>query len=90
MRADHAQISRLLKTARGQIDGILRMIEEDRYCMEISTQINASAAILKTANRAVLKAHIAGCMQEAFNSGSEKERGKKIEELLSLVDRTAD
>jgi len=90
MRADHAYISRLLKTAKGQIEGILRMIEEDRYCVEISTQITASAAILKTANRAVLKAHLAGCMREAFNSGTEQEREKKIDELLSFVAHTAD
>ena len=50
MKADKTKINRLLKTARGQIDGILRMVEEDRYCMDISQQLMATEAIL---NRAI-------------------------------------
>ena len=46
MRADKDTISRLLKTARGQIDGILKMVEDDRYCMDISNQVMATEAIL--------------------------------------------
>ena len=49
--ADKKQVTRLLKTARGQIDGILKMVEEDRYCIDISHQIMASEAILKRANK---------------------------------------
>ena len=49
MMADKKQVTRLLKTARGQIDGILKMVEEDRYCIDISHQIMASEAILKRA-----------------------------------------
>ena len=58
MKADKTQVSRLLKTARGQIDGILKMIEEDRYCMDISNQLMATQSILSKANSEVLKAHI--------------------------------
>ena len=47
MKADHAQITRLLKTARGQIDGILKMVEEDRYCLDVSNQLMATQSILK-------------------------------------------
>ena len=47
MKADHTQVTRLLKTARGQIDGILKMVEEDRYCLEVSSQIMAAQSILK-------------------------------------------
>lgn len=54
MQANKQDVSRLLKTAKGQIDGILKMIEEDRYCMEISHQIMAAEAILNKANREVL------------------------------------
>ena len=50
MQADRKKIERLLKTARGQIDGILRMVEEDRYCMDISAQVTATEAILKKVN----------------------------------------
>ena len=54
MQADKKQVNRLLKTARGQIDGILRMIEEDRYCIDVSHQIMATQAILKRANKEII------------------------------------
>ena len=50
MKANKNQVNRLLKTAKGQIDGMLKMIEEDKYCIEISTQILATIAILKRVN----------------------------------------
>ncbi len=56
MQADRKKIERLLKTARGQIDGILRMVEEDRYCMDISAQVTATEAILKKVNNEVIRA----------------------------------
>ena len=51
MKADKKEVSRLLKTARGQMDGILKMVEEDRYCVDISNQLLATIAILKKANK---------------------------------------
>ena len=87
MRADHAQVTRLLKTARGQIDGILKMVEEDRYCLEVSSQIMAAQSILKKANRMVLKAHMNSCVKEAVESGDPEE---KLEELAVLLDKLAD
>ena len=87
MRADHEQITRLLKTARGQIDGILKMVEEDRYCLDVSNQLMATQAILKKANRTVLKAHMDGCVRQAVNSG---DPGEKLEELARLLDKLTD
>ena len=87
MKADHAQVTRLLKTARGQIDGILKMVEEDRYCLEVSSQIMAAQSILKKANRLVLKAHMNSCVKEAVESGDPEE---KLEELAVLLDKLAD
>ena len=87
MRADHDQVTRLLKTARGQIDGILRMVEEDRYCLEVSSQIMAAQSILKKANRMVLKAHMNSCVRDAVESGDPEE---KLEELAVLLDKLAD
>ena len=87
MRADHAQVTRLLKTARGQIDGILKMVEEDRYCLEVSSQIMAAQSILKKANRMVLKAHMNSCVKEAVESGQPEE---KLEELAALLDKLAE
>ena len=87
MKADHAQVTRLLKTARGQIDGILKMVEEDRYCLEVSSQIMAAQSILKKANRMVLKVHMNSCVKEAVESGDPEE---KLAELATLLDKLAD
>ena len=87
MKADHTQVTRLLKTARGQIDGILKMVEEDRYCLEVSSQIMAAQSILKKANRMVLKAHMNSCVRQAVVSGDPEE---KLNELALLLDKLAD
>ena len=67
MQADRKKIERLLKTARGQIDGILRMVEEDRYCMDISAQVTATEAILK---KEFIRAHMKGCLKTAILEGN--------------------
>ena len=87
MKAEHAQVTRLLKTARGQLDGILKMVEEDRYCLDVSNQLMATQSILKKANRMVLRAHMDCCVREAIDSG---DPGEKLEELAVLLDKLAD
>lgn len=87
MKADHQQVTRLLKTARGQIDGILKMVEEDRYCMDVSNQLLATQSILKKANRMVLTAHMDCCVREAVNSGDPEE---KLAELAAVINKLAD
>ena len=87
MKADHAQVTRLLKTARGQLDGILKMVEEDRYCLDVSNQLMATQSILKKANRMVLRAHMDSCVREAIDSG---DPDGKLNELAALLDKLAD
>ena len=77
MMADSGKIARMLKTARGQLDGILKMVEEDRYCIDISQQIMATEALLNRINREILAAHLRGCVQQAV---SNEDRGEKVEE----------
>lgn len=84
MMADQAKISRMLKTARGQLDGILKMVEEDRYCIDISQQVMATEALLNRVNREILSAHIRGCVREAVDMD---DREKKVEELVSTLDK---
>ena len=86
MTADKAQVSRLVKTARGQLDGILRMIEEDRYCIDISNQIQAASAILAKVNQEILSAHIHGCVKDAMH-GQPEDAEAKIKEVLEILDR---
>lgn len=84
MRADREKVVRLLKTARGQIDGILKMVEDDRYCIDISNQLMATQAILRNINRDVLHDHLGSCVEEAFESG---EQHKKIGEIMTIIDK---
>ena len=84
MKADRTQVPRLLKTARGQLDGILKMVENDRYCIDISNQILATESILKRANREIIRAHMQGCVKEAIEQGGGDD---KIEEILTTVDK---
>lgn len=83
MQADKKQVTRLLKTARGQIDGILRMIDDDRYCLDISHQIMATQAILKRANKEIIGAHMKHCVLEAVES---EDASKKIDEMVKVID----
>lgn len=87
MKADKAQISRLLKTARGQLDGLLKMVEEDRYCIDISNQLMATQAILRKANKEVIHGHMQSCVKEAFEQGSQGDRDAKIKEILDIMDK---
>ena len=84
MMADQTKILRLLKTARGQLDGLLRMVEEDRYCIDISNQLLATEAILRKANREILQAHMSHCVKEAVESDNAEE---KIDEIISLLEK---
>ena len=76
MMADQKTVLRLLKTARGQIDGIIKMVEEDRYCMDISQQVTAADAMLRRANREI------HCVEHAE---SDTERAEKIDELVKAL-----
>lgn len=84
MKADKTTSTRLLKTARGQLDGLIKMVEEDRYCIDIINQIMATQAILRKVNNEVIHAHIGSCLKEAFEQGKEEE---KIEEIVHLINK---
>lgn len=84
MRADRDNVVRLIKTARGQLDGILRMVEEDRYCVDILNQLLATKSILSKVEREILSSHLHCCVREAFESGDADE---KIEEISSLIEK---
>ena len=84
VKADRAKVEKLLKTAKGQLDGILRMVEEDRYCIDISNQILAAQAVLNRANKEILKAHMEMCVNHAVETGDSQQ---KMAELYSLLDK---
>ena len=84
MQADKEKVLRLLKTARGQMDGLIKMVEENRYCMDISNQLLATQAILRKVNDEIVAAHLKGCVKEAFVNGDAEE---KIEEVLTILQK---
>ncbi|HBQ86304.1 MAG TPA: transcriptional regulator [Syntrophomonas sp.] len=84
MKANKTKINNLLKTARGQVDGLLKMVEEDRYCIDICNQLMATQAILHSVNKEILHAHLNHCVKEAFQHGNGDE---KIEEIMSIMDK---
>ncbi len=77
-----------LKTARGQADGILKMIEDERYCIDISYQIMAAQALLKKANKYILSSHLKSCVKDALLS--EEDKDEKIEELIKVLNTLID
>ena len=86
MKADKEKVMRLLKTARGQLDGLIKMVEEDRYCIDISTQLLATESILRKINKEILRAHMKCCVQESFSRGAAEQ---KIDELIDVIDKLA-
>ena len=80
--ADQKKVLRLLKTARGQMDGIIKMVEEDRYCIDISPQVMAAEAMLNRVNQEILTAHLKHCVNTAH---TQEEREKKIDELVDML-----
>lgn len=87
MQAGKDRAARMLRTARGQIDGMLRMIEEDRYCIDISNQILAARAVLGKANREILRGHMESCMKAAFLSKEPDEQAAMLDELMGVMEK---
>ena len=87
MNADKQKALRALKTARGQMDGIVRMLEDGRYCIDISNQILAASAMLRRANMLILKQHMEHCVLEAAEQGDARE---KLEEITTVITKLLD
>jgi DNA-binding FrmR family transcriptional regulator len=76
-----------LKRIEGQVGGLQRMVSEDRYCVDLMTQITAVRAALHKVEQEILRDHVAHCVADAFASGNGVEQQQKIEELVSTVGR---
>ena len=84
MVKDNKKAIQLLKTARGQMDGVLNMIDEDRYCVDVSNQLLAIQSLIKKANEEILTAHMKNCVKNAIENG---EADDKIDEIISLMQK---
>ncbi len=88
MRSDiKAACAKRLNRIEGQVRGISRMIEEDRYCIDIVTQIAAVRAALRRLEEEILQDHVSHCVERAIASGNKAEQRRKVEELMSVVRR---
>lgn len=74
-----------LKTSKGQIEGIIKMLEEERYCIDISNQIVAAQSLLKKANMLILKQHLKHCVRAAVVADNGDEKVDEIIELLEKI-----
>ena len=79
-------LKRLSRIA-GQVRGLSRMVEEDRYCIDIVTQISAVRAALRKVEEEVLRDHVAHCVEHAITSGDKADQRQKIAELMDVIQR---
>jgi DNA-binding FrmR family transcriptional regulator len=76
-----------LNRIEGQVRGIARMVEEDRYCIDVLTQLQAVRAALSKVETEMLKEHLGHCIEGAIVSGDKAEQRKKASELIELLER---
>jgi DNA-binding FrmR family transcriptional regulator len=76
-----------LQRIEGQVRGLARMVEDDRYCIDIVTQIAAVRAALRRAEEEILRDHVAHCVEDAIVSGDKADQRRKIAELMDVVGR---
>jgi DNA-binding FrmR family transcriptional regulator len=69
------------------VRGLLRMVEEERYCVDILTQIRAVRAALRRVEESILREHVEHCVAHAIRSGDATERRSKVDELLGVIGR---
>ena len=86
---DKVALKKRLHRIEGQVRGIERMVEEDRYCIDIVTQVSAVRAALRRVEEEVLREHISHCVEHAIVSGNAAEQRRKVTELMDVLSRTA-
>jgi DNA-binding FrmR family transcriptional regulator len=76
-----------LKRIEGQVRGLTRMIEDDRYCIDVVTQISAVRAALRRVEEEILRDHVAHCVEHAIAAGNKVDQRRKVAELMDVVSR---
>lgn len=80
---DHERVKKYINIAKGQLEGIIKMIDDDRYCLDITDQLLATRSLLKKTNNLILKNHIDNCVKNAIENGDED----KIDEVLKALEK---
>jgi CsoR family transcriptional regulator, copper-sensing transcriptional repressor len=76
-----------LRRIEGQVQGVQRMVEEDKYCVDIMLQISAIQGALEQVSKMLMRRHIESCVMDSMKAGSDRERARKIEELIEVFSR---
>jgi DNA-binding FrmR family transcriptional regulator len=76
-----------LSRIEGQVRGLARMVENDRYCIDIVTQLSAARAALRRAEEEILRDHVASCVEGAIKSGDKADQRRKVAELMDVFAR---
>jgi DNA-binding FrmR family transcriptional regulator len=88
-RANKPKLLNRLNRIEGQVRGVARMVEEDRYCIDVLTQLQAVRAALSRVETEMLKEHLGHCIEGAIVSGDKDEQRRKASELIELLERSA-
>ncbi len=89
--AKDSKTSQLKRLSRieGQVRGLARMVEDERYCIDIVTQIGAVRAALRKVEEELLREHVAHCVEHAIKSGDKADQRRKVAELMDVMGRAA-
>lgn len=85
--AARQKVTQRLKRIEGQVGGLLRMVDDNRYCIDMLTQISAVRAALHKVEEEILRDHLSHCVADAFSSGSVTDQRHKVEELVQTLGR---
>jgi CsoR family transcriptional regulator, copper-sensing transcriptional repressor len=83
-----AAVLKRLRRVEGQVRGLARMVEDDRYCIDVVTQLSAVRAALRRAEEEILADHAAHCVENAIASGNKTEQRRKVNELMNVISRS--
>ena len=83
-----ASVLKRLQRIEGQVRGLSRMVEEDRYCIDVVTQLSAARAALRGVEEEVLRDHAGHCIEHAIASGNKAEQRRKMAELMDVLSRS--
>jgi DNA-binding FrmR family transcriptional regulator len=82
-----SSVLKRLNRIEGQVRGLSRMVEHDRYCIDIVTQVSAVRAALRRAEEEILADHVANCVEHAIASGNKADQRRKLTELMNVLSR---
>jgi CsoR family transcriptional regulator, copper-sensing transcriptional repressor len=82
-----SSVLKRLNRIEGQVRGLSRMVDQDRYCIDIVTQLSAVRAALRRAEEEILADHVSNCVEHAIASGNKAEQRRKVTELMNVLSR---